>query len=156
MGLVFCGGLWSKEFKGGDGFTGSLDAEHLEKWLQDNPKEDKFRFMVFDNSRQVEKNDKAPDFSIAVSDGQDDNRGGGRGGGRGNYGGRGAPTPRREEPPKDPYEGADQGQTEAPEPAQSPTRSARGSSRTGTPSTTRGSSRGTPASPSKGGRRSSR
>ena len=90
MGLIRVGSLWEKDFKNGQGFSGQLDAEELEKILQDNPDEAKITVLVFDNAKGLEKNNRAPNFNIFVPDGEDD-----RGGG----GGRGESGRGRQEPP---------------------------------------------------------
>ena len=82
MGLIRVGSLWEKDFKNGQGFSGQLDAEELEKILADNPDEAKITVLVFDNAKGLEKNDRAPNFNIFVPDGEDDRGGKGRGSGR--------------------------------------------------------------------------
>ena len=94
MGLIRVGSLWEKDFKNGQGFSGQLDAEELEKILQDNPDEAKITVLVFDNAKGLEKNNRAPNFNIFVPDGEDD-RGGG--GGRGESGRDRQETPARED-----------------------------------------------------------
>lgn len=91
MGLIRVGSLWEKDFKNGAGFSGQLDAEELEKILQDKPDEAKINVLVFSNAKGLEKNDRAPNFNIYFPDGEDDRGSKDRSGGRGS-----AQEPRRE------------------------------------------------------------
>lgn len=80
MALIRVGGLWKQNFKSGRGFSGSLDNEKLEQYLQDNPSLQRTRIMVFDNAEGKDQNEKAPDFNIVIATDDGNDRGGRRGG----------------------------------------------------------------------------